>query len=105
MQTAVHVHRAADIGDDHGFSGGGLNAIELAAEHGAGDLGHLHREESAEAAAYFRFFQHAAFDALHAFEQQLRLMLDAESAQAVKEATEALREREARRRYGDEPRR
>ena len=57
VQAAVHVHAAADVGDRDRVGAGGLDGVELAGEHLARDVGHLDREQAAEAAADLGFGQ------------------------------------------------
>ena len=61
----------------------GFDVSELALQHGAGDLAHLHGEQAAEAAARFGLRRAASLDARDILQQHAWLVLDAQAAQAV----------------------
>ena len=96
VQAAVHVHAAAHVGDHDRVGAAGLDGVELAVEHRAGDVGHLDREQAAEAAADVGLGQRHVGGAARRRRAAPRLRVDAEAAQAV--AAGVIGERARRRR-------
>ena len=69
LQLARHVHQAAEIAGQQRVGAGRGDVAGLLADHGVGDLGILHAERAAEAAAHFWRLHLAQREALHRAEQ------------------------------------
>ncbi len=54
MQPAADVQQATHVAGDDGVRAGAFNGVQLALEHRAGNVAHLHGEQPAEAAALLR---------------------------------------------------
>ena len=52
MHAAAEVHQAADVATHYRLRACGFDAVDLAIHHRAGDVSHLHREESTKATTF-----------------------------------------------------
>ena len=83
MKATRHVHQATDIGDGDDVGAAGLDGVQLADKHRAGDVGHLDGKQAAEAAARLCVGQRALLDAVDMRQQASWLGRKTETAQAV----------------------
>ena len=81
-QLAGNVHQAAELAGQHQLRLRRFDVRRLCRHHGVGDVGELHREQPAEAAASFGAGHLDQLQARHGGEQAARLLLDLQLAQA-----------------------
>src|SRR5213082_247868 len=82
-ESSLNLHEAARVERDDGAGAGALDGFDLGAGHGAGELGELHGEGSAEAAALLGRQHLAQLEAADVGEEAARRAFDAELAEGV----------------------